>query len=77
MLRDDKINYRVYGNMNKKGWYKIKEVEKKEYIQVVLDDMAESELFIGYIVIRHNFTKNYDEPYSMGDFKTANKIKRR
>ena len=56
-MQDGKLatNYRIYGCENKKGWVKIAEVEKKEHIKPVLKDMAESDLFIGYIVIKHNF----------------------
>lgn len=62
------ISYRIYGNKNKTGWVKIKEVKKVEHIQEVLDDMAESELFIGYIVIKNTAMLNQDEPFKMGNF---------
>ena len=62
------ISYRVYGNKNKTGWIKIKEVKKVEHIQEVLDDMAESEMFIGYIVIKNTALLDQDEPFKMGNF---------
>lgn len=67
-------NYRIYGCENKRGWIKITEVEKKEHIKPVLKDMAESDLFIGYIVIKHNFEKNQDEPFGLGDFYKKEKV---
>ena len=61
-------NYRIYGCKNREGWQKITEVDKKEEIKIVLKDMAESKLYIGYIVIKHTFEKNQDEPFTIGNF---------
>ena len=63
-----KYNYRIYGNQFDKGWTKITTVNKKKYIQPVLDDMSEVELFSQYIIIRHDFQMNCDCPYDIGCF---------
>ena len=70
-------NYRIYGCENKKGWVKITEVEKKDHIKPVLKEMTESNMFIGYLIIKHDFKKNQDEPFTMGNFSNKTKIKQK
>lgn len=64
-------NYRIYGNQFEKGWVKITTVEKKEYIQSILNDMSDLEIFSQYIIIRHNFDIDCDEPYDIGNFDSS------
>lgn len=76
-MKQATVNYRVYGNKNGEGWIKITEVNRDKEIPIVLKEMSKTKAFVGYIVIRHNFDLNQDEPYTIGDFYTKSYRKRK
>ena len=56
------MEYRIYGSAFRKGYELITRTNEESYVFDIIDNLNKEE-YDKVLVIRHNYDKNYDEPY--------------